>query len=239
MSFSKRLCHVSRGVAPPSTFLGRLFSFRSAYDPWGALLASSSGDSARRGFNDQEEDRETGLLNLGVRKYDEELGRFLSVDPLMAKSPSVSPYVYCSDDPVNFTDPSGMQTRPLDANRLRQDQLARAYSRMGLCDDGWLATGLGALFIGTIIRREPGTDVVQIFNRARAMPPNGDTIRLYTGDTGPFVVGPQDQSKLAGTTVAPTDWASVAGSSTTSGRPGDILCSGIRRGCHPVLTIAD
>ncbi len=79
------------------------------YDPWGAVIASSAGDTARRGFNDAEEDRENSTFDLGVRHYDEGLGRFLSVDPLMAKSPSVSPYVYSSDDPVNFTDPSGMQ----------------------------------------------------------------------------------------------------------------------------------
>ncbi len=88
------------------------------YDPWGALIGSSSGDTVRRGFNDAEEDRETSTLDLGVRHYDEGLGRFLSVDPLMAKSPSVSPNVYSGDDPVNFTDPSGMQARPLNPDRL-------------------------------------------------------------------------------------------------------------------------
>ncbi len=79
------------------------------YDPWGAVIASSAGDTARKGFNDAEEDRENSTFDLGARHYDESLGRFLSVDPLMAKSPSVSPYVYSGDDPVNFTDPSGMQ----------------------------------------------------------------------------------------------------------------------------------
>ncbi len=48
------------------------------------------------------------LYDFHARQYDEKLGRFLTIDPLAAIDYSVSPYVYCNNDPVNFTDPLGL-----------------------------------------------------------------------------------------------------------------------------------
>ncbi len=42
-----------------------------------------------------------------ARTYDPSLGRFLSIDPLAEKYYSVSPYVFCAGNPVNFVDPDG------------------------------------------------------------------------------------------------------------------------------------
>ncbi|MBL7987022.1 MAG: hypothetical protein JNJ94_03050, partial [Chlorobi bacterium] len=83
---------------------GSGFTFAD-YDPWGNLLSGSSED--RRSFNSRERDKESGVYNNGVRKYEE--GRFLSVDPLWSKFGSWSPYVYCYDNPLTVTDPQGMQ----------------------------------------------------------------------------------------------------------------------------------
>lgn len=41
------------------------------------------------------------------RYYDSEVGRFLSVDPLADKAPGWSPYNYCFNNPLKFTDPDG------------------------------------------------------------------------------------------------------------------------------------
>ena len=77
------------------------------YDPWGNVLGG--GAVARRGFNENEKDRENGLFSLGVRKYEE--GRFLSIDPLFEKEAEISPYVYAGNAPLNYVDPDGMQRR--------------------------------------------------------------------------------------------------------------------------------
>ncbi len=91
-----------------------------AYDPWGApiattLLTASALDRAvalrqpfrYRGYT---LDAETGLYYLPARYYDPQACRFLSPDPAApsAGNPaSLNPYVYCPDDPIGASDPSG------------------------------------------------------------------------------------------------------------------------------------
>lgn len=43
-----------------------------------------------------------------ARQYDPLLGRFTSVDPLVEKYYSISHYAYCANNPLRFTDPTGM-----------------------------------------------------------------------------------------------------------------------------------
>ena len=43
----------------------------------------------------------------GARYYDPESGRFLSVDPLADRFPSLCPYNYCFNNPLNLVDPDG------------------------------------------------------------------------------------------------------------------------------------
>jgi RHS repeat-associated protein len=69
------------------------------------------GDGYRFGFNGQEKDNEIkGVgngLDFGARVYDSRLGRWLSLDPLQAKYPSLSAYNFCADNPILFIDPDG------------------------------------------------------------------------------------------------------------------------------------
>ena len=50
---------------------------------------------------------ELNMYDFGARNYDATIGRWLSVDPLVEKYYSISPYAYCGDNPVNRTDPDG------------------------------------------------------------------------------------------------------------------------------------
>ena len=59
------------------------------------------------GYIDKEKDRESKLGDHGVRKYDYEIGRFTSVDPLFEKFHGWSPYNYSFNNPINLVDRSG------------------------------------------------------------------------------------------------------------------------------------
>ena len=58
-------------------------------------------------FSAKERDVETGLSYFGARYYSSDLSIWLSVDPMSDKYPSMSPYVYCADNPVKLVDPNG------------------------------------------------------------------------------------------------------------------------------------
>jgi RHS repeat-associated protein len=60
-------------------------------------------------FNAKELDEETGLYYYGVRYYDSRVIVWLGVDPMWEKSPGISVYAYCLNNPVRFIDPDGRQ----------------------------------------------------------------------------------------------------------------------------------
>ena len=64
-------------------------------------------------FSAKERDAETGLSYFGARYYSSDLSIWLSVDPQAAKYPSLSPYVYCADNPVKLVDPNGEEISPI------------------------------------------------------------------------------------------------------------------------------
>ena len=58
-------------------------------------------------FSAKEKDTETGLSYFGSRYYSSDLSIWLSVDPMSDKYPSLSPYVYCANNPIKMVDPNG------------------------------------------------------------------------------------------------------------------------------------
>ena len=79
------------------------------YLPWGEDFVDqrSTSWSARHSFSAKERDAETGLSYFGARYYSSDLSIWLSVDPMSGKYPSLSPYVYCANNPVRLVDPNG------------------------------------------------------------------------------------------------------------------------------------
>jgi RHS repeat-associated protein len=62
------------------------------------------------GFAGHEHDEEFGLINMGGREYDPELGRFLTPDPIIqfpSFGQSFNGYSYALNSPLTFTDSSG------------------------------------------------------------------------------------------------------------------------------------
>jgi RHS repeat-associated protein len=79
-----------------------------SYEPYGsASFFNLFQLNTPFGFAGQYTDLESGLLAMGTRYYDPQTGQFLTSDPLRAVTRQ--PYAYANGDPVNFTDPSGLQ----------------------------------------------------------------------------------------------------------------------------------
>ncbi len=84
------------------------------YLPWGEDFVDQRANSfngVRYTFSAKEKDSETGLSYFGSRYYSSDLSIWLSVDPMSDKYPSLSPYVYCADNPVKLVDPNGEEYR--------------------------------------------------------------------------------------------------------------------------------
>ena len=61
-------------------------------------------------FSGKEKDPETGYHYFGARYYNSDLSLWLSVDPMSDKYPNLSPYAYCTWNPVKLIDADGLDT---------------------------------------------------------------------------------------------------------------------------------
>ncbi|WP_224756479.1 RHS repeat domain-containing protein [Streptomyces sp. col6] len=67
--------------------------------------------SGTKGFVGGTDDtKTTGLTHLGAREYDADLGRFISVDPVLdlTDSQQMNGYTYSNNSPTTYSDPSGL-----------------------------------------------------------------------------------------------------------------------------------
>ena len=98
---------------PAAPFRHTPYSFRPR---WTATVWRNLQQYPRSGetytFSAKEKDSETGLSYFGARYYSSDLSIWLSVDPMSDKYPSLSPYVYCADNPVKLVDPNGEENLP-------------------------------------------------------------------------------------------------------------------------------
>ncbi|MGW3124663.1 RHS repeat-associated core domain-containing protein, partial [Streptomyces sp. NPDC001107] len=92
---------------------------RRRYLPFGAQRTGSLPTSTDRGFLGKTEDDSTGLSILGARAYDPTLGRFLTTDPLSTpyNPQGLNAYTYAGNNPLTFSDPSGLRFCADDACR--------------------------------------------------------------------------------------------------------------------------
>ncbi|MFQ5853920.1 MAG: RHS repeat-associated core domain-containing protein, partial [Candidatus Binatia bacterium] len=90
------------------------------YDSFGRIVAETGTVSNPFTFTAREFDPETGLFYYRARYYDQRIGRFIQVDPLLRMkdvpaemSPNLRilpPYTYVENSPLNGTDPLGLYT---------------------------------------------------------------------------------------------------------------------------------
>lgn len=85
------------------------------YYPFGTEMPdrTSGGRGYHYGFNGKENDREVkgegNQQDYGMRIYDPRLGKFLSVDPLTAQYPELTPYQFASNTPIEAIDLDGLE----------------------------------------------------------------------------------------------------------------------------------
>ena len=94
------------------------------YYPFGMTMQGRNVSSYRFGFNGKELDPETTNQDYGMRIYDSRLGRFLSVDPISAKFPMLSPYQFASDRPIEGIDLDGLEFLPFHVSMYRMQNLS-------------------------------------------------------------------------------------------------------------------
>ncbi|GAA3737258.1 RHS repeat-associated core domain-containing protein [Salinactinospora qingdaonensis] len=82
---------------------------RRRFTAFGEERSSTGSWPSDRGFVDGTVDASTGLTQLGARAYDANIGRFISVDPVMDLSDpqQMHGYAYANNNPTSFTDPDG------------------------------------------------------------------------------------------------------------------------------------
>ncbi|WP_170166737.1 RHS repeat-associated core domain-containing protein [Lentzea atacamensis] len=99
-----------QGTPVVSVKAGELTYQRQYFDPFGKARGPNGGSWLDdKGFVGGTRDA-SGLTHLGAREYDPAIGRFLSDDPIMntANPQQVNGYSYSNNNPVTFSDPSGM-----------------------------------------------------------------------------------------------------------------------------------
>ncbi len=81
------------------------------YSPWGESDHAREDIPNALQFQARHYDPATGLYAWRARWYSPELARFISEDPIGLEG-GINPYVFAENNPVNFTDPYGLQTDP-------------------------------------------------------------------------------------------------------------------------------
>jgi RHS repeat-associated protein len=105
----------------------------TSYYPFGLVMQGISSKAVSFGgaenkfkYNGKEEQRKefsdgSGLewSDFGARMHDGQIGRWMNIDPLASKYPEWSPYMSMANNPLNNTDPTGMEpeTTIVDKNK--------------------------------------------------------------------------------------------------------------------------
>ncbi|MFE5557007.1 ricin-type beta-trefoil lectin domain protein [Streptomyces sp. NPDC056544] len=105
--------HHGTGTTSIDQAAGQAISNRK-FDPYGNVRGGDQNKwpDKRTFLGVGTDDNTTGLTHIGAREYDPSTGRFLSVDPIIdiADPLQMNGYTYSNGDPVNQSDPTGLES---------------------------------------------------------------------------------------------------------------------------------
>ncbi|HXO41686.1 MAG TPA: RHS repeat-associated core domain-containing protein, partial [Thermoanaerobaculia bacterium] len=109
---------------------------RLDYDAWGQVTLDSNPGFQPFGFAGGLYDPQTGLVRFGARDYDPAVGRWTVPDPSLFGGGAANLYAYVLSDPVNLTDPNGLDTFDctINLNSGRNPDLD-GHCPLGLCHE--------------------------------------------------------------------------------------------------------
>ncbi len=97
---------------PSKGFAVECYPFGEQMPGTSPLMNQTGSADTRYKFTGKEEDPETALYYFGARYYDPWSGRFGQPDLLDFLSPDKSSYEYSFNNPIRFSDPSGLDAGP-------------------------------------------------------------------------------------------------------------------------------
>ena len=98
------------------------------YAPFGEITTEyaplwQNGTLPKYAFNAKELDEETGMYYYEARYYKPPV--FTSRDPMMDQKPWITPYHYCSNNPIKRIDPNGKKDRPFNRKKDKKIKTLR------------------------------------------------------------------------------------------------------------------
>ncbi len=129
-------------------------SQRMDYDDLGNVTNDTNPGFQVFGFAGGLYDSQTKLVKFGAREYDARAaGRWMSKDPIRFSGGDTNLYGYVANDPVNWTDPTGLDRRrcsrrlnsmftPIKAGKLRHDYVQFRDSKGNLTTKSWGNKGM-------------------------------------------------------------------------------------------------
>lgn len=100
-------------------------------------------------YTGQELDSETGLYYYGARFYDPVVSGFMSVDPLADQFAGWSSYTYTLNNPLRYTDPTGMAPEDTDDWILRANGSIEYDAAINSEKDAFQKYGGGTTYLGS------------------------------------------------------------------------------------------
>lgn len=100
------------------------------HDEFGRIITDTNPGFQLFGFAGGIYDHETALVRFGARDYMPSAGRWTSKDPIRFAARDTNLYGYTFNDPINFIDPSGLETAYISVG-LTYGAASPAYSNTG------------------------------------------------------------------------------------------------------------
>ncbi|MDX2168313.1 MAG: RHS repeat-associated core domain-containing protein [Deltaproteobacteria bacterium] len=102
------------------------------YDAAGEIISDTNPGWQPFGFAGGFYDGDTGLVRFGVRDYNPSVGRWTAIDPIRFAGLDTNLYAYAGNDPVNATDPTGLNADQSNAGLATSTNVSANLNRIAV-----------------------------------------------------------------------------------------------------------